>query len=56
MKLTKSQIDHLINVHGLRPARFKEDKQGDQQRYSEGYKLKGSIQKSIFEIVKQTIK
>lgn len=56
MNLTKSQLNHLINVNGLRSPRSKEFKQGDQERYLAGYKLQGSIQKSVFEIVKLTVK
>lgn len=55
MSLTKSQLNHLINVHGLRTPRSKEVKAIDQLNYERGYKKSGTTLKSIYAVVKETI-
>ena len=55
MNLTKKQIDHIVNVHGLRTPRSKEWKAMDQGNYERGYKKSGTTLKSICEVVKETI-
>jgi hypothetical protein len=55
MKLTPKQLHHLINVHGLRTPRLKQDKVMDQTLYDQGFKRSGAVLKAIYEIVKETI-
>lgn len=55
MNLTKKQLDHIINVHGLRTPRSKEAKAMDQENYRRGYKKAGTTLKSIHAVVKETI-
>jgi len=55
MNLTKKQIDHIVNVNGLKSPRCKSQKKLDQWIYEKGYKKEGNIQKSIYNVVKETI-
>ena len=53
--MTPAQLHHIINVHGLRTPRNKQDKFMDQWRYNMGYKKQGTILKSIYEITLKTV-
>lgn len=55
MNLTKKQIDHIVNVNGLKPPRTKNEKAIDKLLFQVGYKRKGNIQKAIYQTVKETI-
>ena len=55
MNLTKKQIDHIVNVNGLKSPRKKSEKDMDKLLFHVGYKKSGNIQKSIYNVVKETI-